>query len=143
MVAAEGVGLHPEQVLGVPQVGAKVAGHARSRREQLRERLLVRPHDGILLVDDVEGHGPVVGVGEHLHRVAHVVERRPQPTVARQPVGGRPLAVGIVTGGRVGVLHPEDPALEHDRIRVAVVVEERRGLPNAVTDIADVHGAGL
>ena len=86
VVPAPRRGLHPEQVLRVPQVAAQPVGKLVDVTDERRERIVVRPHDRVDrpvgVGHLVEPHAAVVGVDDRLHRVAHVIE---PPARARCP----------------------------------------------------------
>ncbi len=138
VVRAVHVGLRAEEVLREPQVLLDRVGHLREAREQLRERGLVRLDHRVLRVDDVEVDRAVVRVDGRLHRVAHVVERAVEPAGAVEA-----LRVRVLVARRVAVEHPDQPTVRDHRVRVGVVVQERRGLLDPVEDVAQVQHLGL
>ena len=73
LVLGVDVGLHPEQVLRVPQVLAQLGRHLRAGREEVAERALPRLDDRVVGVVDVERDRAVVGVDDGLDAVADVV----------------------------------------------------------------------
>ncbi len=120
------LGLHREQVLGVPEVLAQHLGRFGDLGEELGERLLVGPDDRVLGVDDVQGDGAVVGVDHGLHRVAGVVERPPPQAAAAVDAGGVGLlGVREVVRGGVGVEDVLELPVHEDHVGVVVVGEER------------------
>ena len=139
VVEPEHVGLDPEDVLRVPEVGPQLGLHQVAVGEHAGEGLGVGLHDGVVGVDDVEGHLAVVGVDDDLHRVAHVVEPGPVEVAAGGDPGRvRPLGVREATGGGVGVVDPLDLAVEQHRVGVGVEAEEGGRLAHPFVDVADV-----
>ena len=69
-----------------------------------------------------------VRVDDHLDRVADVVD-----------AVGVALRVRVVIAGGVAVDNPHHAAVEDHGVRIAVAIEERRDVPDAVLDIAPNH----
>ena len=81
---------------------------------------------GSLIIHDIEGDRAVVGIDDHLDRVANVVD----------PVAER-LAVGIAVARRIGVHDPVELAvIAHDDIGILVEGQERRQQRHALLDVA-------
>ncbi len=152
MVAVEQLTLDLEHVFGVAHVGHEVRGHLRVRLERVREDLLPRLQDGVLVVPRVEIHGTVVGVDRGLDRVTDVVH-----TLGRQRSGGALRGLGVLGGvlehgrrgvrvGRrrgVGVHDPHDLVVHDRRVRVAVHREVGGHLLHPLTRVAVVEDLGL
>ena len=127
------VGLHLEVVLRVTPVLLEVDGELVGGLEQVGEDVLPDLDDGVLVVDDVEVDGAVVGVDHRLDRVAHVVV-----THAVR------LRVGVAVGDRVGVLDPVEAAvLADDDVGVGVELEEGREFVDALLDQASEEDAAV
>ena len=141
-VAAPRIGLHPEQVLGIAEVLLQLH-RRRFLGEQIGELLDVRLHDRIAAVDHVERDRAVVRIHHGLHRVPHVVERVAQVAAQRGRPGIGALRVRELRGGGVGVEHPLHLPVEHDRVGVVVVGQERRQQLNTLGDVAVVENPAL
>ena len=140
VVAAPHLGLDPEQVLRVTQVGDQRLRHLGRRREQAREGLSVRSHQRITLVHHVEDDLAREGIHRGLHRVTHVVEAMATKAAGtRQLARGCELGIRIPIGGGVAVHHVEDPTVDQDRVRVGVEEQERGQLLNPVPHVAHVE----
>ena len=77
VVAAIDLNLNREQVFGVAQMLSQVGWHLRQIAEHSGEGAPVDLQHGVLRVGNVEGHVPVVGIDDDLHRVANVVDASP------------------------------------------------------------------
>ena len=131
------VGLDPEQVFGVAQVFGQFGRHVGPVGEQVGERRAPRLQDRVGVVDHIEGHVTGVGVDHCLDAVADVVGAARQPGRSAELHVADPLGVGVPTRRGVGIDHPLHTAVDHDRVRVAVVVEERSQLGDPVLDLTD------
>ncbi len=143
MVPAPDVGLDPEEVLGIAEVVPHLGGHLVQRGEQVGERPVVGRGDRVLVIHDVEVHGPVVGVDHRLHGVAGVVEGVVEAAARGQLVGVGALGVRIHRTGRVRVEHVLDPPVDDHRVRVRVPVQEGGQDRHALLDVPDVHDPAL
>jgi len=85
VVPAPHVRLDPEELFGVAEVGPQLVRDLAAGGEQAREGLGVGGGDGIVVVDDVEGHVAVVCVDRDLDRITDVVEVVSEPAVGGQP----------------------------------------------------------
>ena len=110
--------------------------HLIERGEQIGERARPSIKNRVGLVDRVEGDLAGVGVDHRLHRVADVIRAAIETGAAAQLHVPDALRVGVIRGSRVGVDHPHHPAIDRNRIRIAVVVEERSELLDALLHIA-------
>ena len=134
-VPAPRIGLHPEQVLGIAEVLLQLT-RRRVLGEQRRELPHVGLHDRITAVHHVERHRAVVRIHHGLHRVAHVVVRVAQVAAHRGRPRIRPLRVRELRGGGVRVEHPLHLPVDHHRVRVVVVGQERRQQLHPLGDVA-------
>ena len=97
--------------------------------EHRRKEGLIRRDDRIAAVEDVERRRAVVGVDDHLHAVANVVDALPaQHEMAR---------VRKRVGRREPVRDPRQAAvLAHDDVRIGIEGEEGRQRGDAIPDVA-------
>ena len=117
--------LDREQVLGIAQMRLEVGRQRVERLEGAGEGRGVDAEHGVLRVDRVEAHVPLVGVDHDLDRVADVAD----------PALGR-LGIRKALGRRVGVLDPDQAPLVDHEVGVAIEDEERRDLADPVLDLA-------
>ncbi len=108
---------------------AQPGRHRRAVAKECREDASIRGDDRVVVVEDVEGGRAVVRVDDDLDAVPHVVGRlAAEQVVPRVRIGAR---------CRVGVQHPEDPAIvRDDDVRVGVEGEKRRERPDPFADVA-------
>ena len=74
MIGAVRGGLDAQEVRRVAKVSADGLGHRTQGQEHLGEGRAVDLQDGVTGVDVIELHRSGVGVDDHFHRIAHVVE---------------------------------------------------------------------
>jgi len=100
------------------------SGHLAARREQVGERRAPDLQDRVGFVEDVHGDRAVVSIDNSLHAVAHIVQRRLQPSASIELRRVGSLAVGIATAGGVPVDDPHHSTVDCDRVRVTIESEE-------------------
>ena len=123
--------LHIEEIFRSADVGANPRRHRRGRLEEGGEGRRVCLDQGIFRVHHVEGRHAFVGVDDHLHGVADVVD-----VVALKWLR---LRVRVRRGRRVSVHDPVQAAVDRDDVGVRVERQERRELLDAVADVAPVQ----
>ena len=125
MITPVHVGLDREDVLRVPPMvsyaGNDGVGLVHGG-EQVGKSVLISLYYRVVRILDKKPDPAVVRVDDRLYGVADVVERLVQePAVLCYPGDVSLLGCGEIVGGRVGVDHPIDTAVEGDRVGVAVV----------------------
>ena len=80
-------------------------------------------------IHQVKVDGPVIGIDNHLYRIADVVEVDAL----------RGLRIGKIAARRIGILHPEQPPIVDHQIGVVVEAQERGDRAYPFPDVAAEH----
>ena len=106
--------LNQEEVFRIANMSLQICRHGRKRLEQSREDALVGSGDRIRRVSQIEIDRAVIGIDDDLHGIADVVEIEVRRRLRRRKIVAR----------RIGILHPEHPALADDQIGVTIKGQE-------------------
>src|SRR5690606_10097124 len=112
--------LNLEEILWIAEVILQASRQFRKRLEEVREDGSVDPKNRVVFIDDVVVDGAIIGIDHDLDRVPDVVE------------SGYGLCVWKSVGRRVGILNPDQSTAIQHEIGIAVELQERRDLPDAI-----------
>ena len=132
VIGAVSVGLDQKKIFGIADVRAQIRRHRRHRLEHRREHALPGLDYRVVGIGHVKVGSAGVRVHHHLDRIADVVD-----------AVGVALRVGVVIAGGVAVNDPYHVTVENHGVRVAVDIQERRDVRDAVLDVAPDHDLAL
>jgi len=143
LIAAVHVGLHAEEIFWVTEVLDERRRCFAHVGEQIGERLAPRRNDRVVRIHHVERHVARERINDGFHTVAHVVKRRIESAARRELVDVRLLGVRVPVADGVRVEHPTNGAVNHHRVRVGVVAQERCKARDTLGHVAIVDDARL
>ena len=114
VIGPEDLGLHREEIIRVANMTQQIRRHCTHRLKEIRKDARVGADNRLLLIDDIEGHGTIIGIGHHFDSIANIIE------------AARYLAIGKAIADDVRILEPIELAIvTDDDIGISVIVEER------------------
>lgn len=132
VVAGQHLALHLEQILGIPEMLAKLVADLAAGLHGAGKDVHPRLQHRVLHAGGVERHRTVVGIHGRLDRVPDVGDLLagepgcPGQCVLRGLAQHRALGVRVVFQCGVTIDDPYNPAVDHGRIGIAVDGEPRR-----------------